>query len=438
MIRPFYPKKEARLPFFPFRSSVETAFRRRLKRFDALGLTDGTVFFPADDALRELVATASPVEKAALFFFALYPDLTDGKHAAAIARTIVSAQESAKQDNAFGLPELMRLYCAAAKKRPRLAAKTDEFENLLNEAGDCRLTGAILARIDDAFYADGFVKAVLPDWTRTTKDTLALLPVSGLSSIAASPVPETTAKALVRSVVLMILRDGFAAVPTIEVCRADENGTLWFSAPPFCAVLNHDERRFAAAVAVGALERDDRKIVSAILTSGFAPPLFPAREISNMLDECADFPPADRLIFMTEKLIERGFDVPLSLRVAVFALTAANSLCPREHRPTAWQSAVEDLADFADKGAFPSESDDAERFKQAFGLNEAQAERLEIGNKKAAAFQNDFAAIEPLLKSRTFAARLTTKRGALKKIVPFALIVAAALAARFWIIAGSN
>ena len=109
-----------------------------------------------------------------------------------------------------------------------------------------------------------------------------------------------------------------------------------------------------------------------------------------------------------------------------------------EHRPTAWQSAVEDLADFADKGAFPSESDDAERFKRAFGLNEAQAERLEIGNKKAAAFQNDFAALEPLLKSRTFAARLTTKRGALKKIVSFALIVAAALAARFWIIAGSN
>lgn len=419
-------EKETLLPFFQIKPSAATALFRRLKRSGTTGLTDG-------DA-RNQVAAASPVERAALFFFALHPELTDESGAEAIARAIIAAKSPKNAGDADEPLRLMRLYCAAAKKNPAFAAKTDEFENLLNDASDCRLGGAVLSEIDDAFYADGFVKAVSPDWSRTTRDALVLPPVSGLRDAAERPFSETTAKALIRAVVLMILRDGFAAVPTAAVCRADENGTLWFAAPPFHAVLNGAERRFAAAIAVAVLKKDDRKIASALLASGFAPPLFPARDLSDLLNESADFAPADRLAFIMKKLTGNGFDPPFSLRCAVFALIAANDLCPPEHRRAAWRSAATDLADFADKGLELPESDDAERFRLAFGLADGQAERLELRGRKAAAFQNDFAALKPLLKSNTIAARLTAKSGAFKKIAPFALIVGTALIARFWII----
>lgn len=421
------------MPFFQIKPSGATALFSRLKKSGATGLLDAGVPL-SDDAARDLVAAASPAERAALFFFALHPELTDENRAGTIARAIVAAKDRKTADGAFDAFRLMRLYCAAAEKNPAFAAKADEFENLLNDATDCRLAGAALSGIDDAFYADGFVKAVPPDWSRTTRDALVLSPVSGVPDDDVRPFSETTAKALIRAVVLMILRDGFAAVPTAAVCRADENGTLWFAAPPFRAVLNNAERRFVSAVAVAVLKKDDRKIVSALLASGFAPPLFSARDLSDLLNESAGFSPADRLSFIMKKLTGNGFDPPFSLRCAVFALIAANDLCPPEHRRAAWRSAAEDLADFADKGLDLPESDDAERFKQAFGLGDGQAERLELRGKKAAAFQNDFAALKPLLKSNTIAARLTAKSGAFKKIAPFALIVGTALIARFWII----
>lgn len=183
-------------------------------------------------------------------FFALYPDIAGRGRADLLARaadTTTDFADTADQDEQKRFVSILKVFYMLAGRDPFFKQLAETFEHILGEEVDFRFEAAALERLNDHFYEDDCLKTLLPDWPRTGKDRLALLPGPALRPLQATPDRKKTVSCLIKSVILMILRDGFVVTPSLTACRADDTGLLYVTRARLPVLLSPQERLFVSS-----------------------------------------------------------------------------------------------------------------------------------------------------------------------------------------------
>lgn len=408
-------------------------YGRDLARFDAQGvLAPLPARFltqrPSKNKAADLPET--PAERLSLYlrnagvaaqtaaaFFALYPDIAGRAASDQAARSsgITVPADTLEKD---GSESLLRLFYALAKGDAAATALAQEFESVLDAESDFRLEAAALERLNDSFCDDGCLSAALPDWAQTRKERLVLQPLPDLRPLSASPDKAKTAATLVRTVVLMILRDGFVVAPSTAVCRANDTGTLFMTRARLPAALSAKERETLSLFLAALNGGDCKAAAKALLTSGLLPPLFSAPRLIRLIEETdrhtAPLLTGQKADCFLHHFAQNGIFFSRAVRTCVFAMKRAEDLCHTEIgvNDDIWQAAAADYAAFRDKGLNIDAAPllDAEELKRTFGVAPHHAERLRVQGKKTPEFQQDFKKIPEMLNRRTFAGRAKADR----------------------------
>lgn len=374
------------------------------------------------DRLSLYLQNAGVAEQTAAAFFALYPDIA-GRAASGLAARSSGATVPADTLEK-GRPEsVLHLFFALAKGNAAAATLAHDFEAVLDAESDFRLEAAALERLNDSFCDDDCLSTALPDWAHTRKERLVLHPLPDLPPLSAAPDKAKTAAALIRTVVLMILRDGFVVAPSAAVCRADDAGTIFMTRARLPVILSAKERETLSLFLAALNAKDYKAAAKALLTSELLPPLFPALRLIRLIEE------ADRhaaLLLSGQKadcflhhFAQAGIFFSRAVRTCIFAMKRAEDLCRTEIGVNGdiWQTAAADYAAFRDRGLNINTAPllDAEDLKLAFGIAPHHAERLRVQGKKAPEFQQDFKKIPEMLNRRTFAGRNNTARPPFRK-----------------------
>lgn len=360
---------------------------------------------------------AGVAEQTAAAFFALYPDIAGRAASDLAARSsgLTVPADTLEKDKS---ESLLRLFFALAKGDAAAMVLARDFESVLDEESDFRLEAAALERLNDSFCDDGCLSTALPDWAQTRKERLVLQPLPDLRPLSAAPDKAKAAAALVRTVVLMILRDGFVVAPSAAACRADAAGTLFMTRARLPAALSVKERETLSLFLTALNAKDYKAAAKALLTSGLLPPLFSAPRLIRLIEE------ADRhaaLLLAGQKadcflrhFAQDGIFFSRAVRACVFAMKRVEDLCRAEIGVNGdiWQAAAADYAAFRDKGLNIDTAPllDADSLKRMFGVAPHHAERLRIQDKKTPEFQQDFKKIPEMLNRRTFAGHNNTAR----------------------------
>lgn len=370
-------------------------------------------------------------------FFALYPDIAGRGRADLLARateTTTDFADTADQDEQKRFVSILKVFYTLAGRDPFFKQLAETFEHILGEEADFRFEAAALERLNDHFYEDDCLKTLLPDWPRTGKDRLALLPGPTLRPLQATSDRKKTVSCLIKSVILMILRDGFVVTPSLTACRADDTGLLYFTRARLPVLLSPQERLFISSFLEALCVKNYPQAAKALMTSGFLPPLFPVPRLIRLIEE------TDRhatLLLNGQKadcflkhFADNGIFFPYSIRRCVFALKKTEELCRTTLKTDGdiWQNGKTEFLDFLVKGktaTFKQESNTAD-IQTAFGPSPHHVERLAIQNKRMPSFQENPEKISELLYRHTLAARFRPAGRRGKLIV---LLIAACLLA---------
>lgn len=404
-------------------------YGRDLARFDAQDVLDALparflTRFPSKNKMSGLPETtaarlslylngAGVAEQTAAAFFALYPDVA-GRVKSDLAARSSGATVPADTLERNGAELLLRLFYALAKGDAAAMALARDFESVLDAESDFRLEAAALERLNDAFCDDDCLSAALPDWTQTRKERLVLRPLPDLRPLSATPDKAKTAADLVRTTVLMILRDGFVVAPSAAVCRTDDMGRLYLTRARMPAVLSAKERETISLFSAALNRGDYNAAAKALLTSGLLPPLFSAPRLIRLIKEtdrhAALLPTGRKADCFLHGFAQAGVFFSRAVRTCVFAMKRVEDLCRVEIGVNGdiWQAAAADYAAFRDKGLNIDTVPllDADGLKRAFGVAPHHAERLRVQGKKAPAFQQDLKKIPEILNRHTFSGRI--------------------------------
>ena len=317
-------------------------------------------------------------------FFALYPDIAGRYRSDLLAKaadTMTEFADTADQKEQKQFVCLLKIFYTLAGRNPVYKQLAEKFEHLGGTELDFRFEAAALERLHDHFYEDDCLTTLLPDWPRTTKEHLTLIPYDGLRALSDSSDKEKTVRCLIKAVVLMILRDGFVVMPSAAGCRCDNTGTPYFIRSRLPVELSAQERLFLSSFLEALCAKDYRQAAKALLTSGFMPAFFPAPRLIRLIED------ADR-------------------RSAL--LTAGQKAdCFLKAQGDIWLHGKTEFFDFLDRGkALPlNTQNNAADIRTAFGLAPHHAERLAIQNKKIPSFQEDPEKIPDILYRHTWGSR---------------------------------
>lgn len=418
-------------------------FSRDLARFKSQAALSG---LPADFLLLRASKTpfkdlpSSPEERLGRFleqagaglqtlsaFFALYPDIAGRGRADLLARaaeTMTRFADTAGQDEQKRDVGILKVFYTLAGRDPFFRQPAETFEHLLGGEVDFRFEAAALERLNDYFYEDDCLKTLLPDWPHTGKDRLALLPGPALRPLQATPDRKKTVSCLIKSVILMILRDGFVVMPSLPACRTDDTGLLYFTRARLPVLLSLQERLFISSFLEALCAKDYPRAAKVLLTSGFLPPLFPAPRLIRLIEEtdrhAALLLTGQKADCFLKHFADNGIFFPFSIRYCVFALKKAEELCRVTLKTDGdvWQNGKTEFSDFLAKGktAALKQDSNAADIQTAFGPSPHHVEQLAIQNKKMPFFQENPEKIPELLYRHTLAARFRPS-GRRKKLI---------------------
>lgn len=407
-------------------------FSRDLARFESQTILSG---FPADFLLKQASKTSfkdlpqTPEERLGLFlkqagpslqtlaaFFSLYPEVAGTDRSSLLSDAIDRMPEftdKASSDEQKRFERILKIFYTLTNKDPCLKHLAEKFENLLNEDVDFRFKAAALERLNDNFYEDDCLKTLIPDWLKTDKNKLSLISNPDLRFLQASANKEKTASCLIKSVILMILRDGFVIAPTSAVCRTDASGTLYFINACLPVLLSDRERIFISSFLKSLCAKDYQQAAKTLLTSGFSPAYFPPPRLIRLIEETDRqtdlLPPGRKADYFLKSFADNGIFFPFAVRYCVFAIKNAEKLCRTELNAenSIWQNGKTEFSDFLTKGKEISSfaQRNTEDILSAFSLEPHHAERLALQHKKAPSFQENPKKIADLLYNHTMAAR---------------------------------
>lgn len=361
------------------------------------------------------------------FFFALYPDIAGRGRADLLARaaeTMTRFADTADQNEQKQFIRILKVFYTLAGQDSFFKQLAEDFEHILDEEIDFRFEAAALERLNDHFYEDDCLKTLLPDWPHTGKDRLALLPEPDLRPLQESPDRKKTVSCLIKSVILMILRDGFVVMPSLPACRTDDTGLLYFTRARLPILLSRQERLFISSFLEALCAKDYPQAAKALLASGFLPPFFSAPRLIRLIEEtdkhAALLLTGQKADCFLKHFADNGIFFPFSIRYCVFALKKTEELCRITLKTDGdiWQNGKTEFSDFLTKGktaAVKQENNTAD-IQTAFGLTPHHAERLAIQNKKTPFFQKNPEKIPELLYRHTLASRFRPS-GRRKKLI---------------------
>lgn len=370
-------------------------------------------------------------------FFALYPDIAGRGRADLLARaaeTMTGFADTADQNEQKRFVRILKVFYTLAGRDPFFKQLAETFEHILGEEVDFRFEAAALERLNDHFYEDDCLKTLLPDWPRTGKDRLALLPGPALRPLQETPDRKKTVSCLIKSVILMILRDGFVVAPSLTACRADDTGLLYFTRARPPVLLSLQERLFISLFLEALCAKNYPQAAKALITSGFLPPLFPVPRLIRLIEEtdrhAALLLNGQKADCFLKHFADNGIFFPFSVRYCVFALKKAEELCRTTLKTDGdvWQNGKAEFSDFLTKGkkALLKQESNTADIQTAFGPSPHHVERLAIQNKRMPSFQENPEKISELLYRHTLAARFRPAGRRGKLIV---LLIAACLLA---------
>ncbi len=349
-------------------------------------------------------------------FFALYPDIAGRCRSDLLAKaadTMTEFADTADQKEQKQFVCLLKIFYTLAGRNPVYKQLAEKFEHLGGTELDFRFEAAALERLHDHFYEDDCLTTLLPDWPRTTKEHLTLIPYDGLRALSDSSDKEKTVRCLIKAVVLMILRDGFVVMPSAAGCRCDNTGTPYFIRSRLPVELSAQERLFLSSFLEALCAKDYRQAAKALLTSGFMPAFFPAPRLIRLIEDAdrrsALLTAGQKADCFLKYFADNGIFLPFSLRYCVFSLKKTEHLCRTflKAQGDIWLHGKTEFFDFLDKGkALPlNTQNNAADIRTAFGLAPHHAERLAIQNKKIPSFQEDPEKIPDILYRHTWGSR---------------------------------
>ncbi len=359
------------------------------------------------------------------FFLSFYPDIvgTEKSHLLANASHKLQNTSTALSPKANEQrKKILHFLYTLTYDTPRLKAWTENFENLLNFELDMRLHAAALERLHDNFLQDDCLNVLLPDWILTTKENLAFERQFKLHRLPDSQDKEKTAFCLVKSVVLMILRNGFIVMPSQSICRVDEKARICFINSRFPVLLKPNERLFISSFLESLILKDYTSAAKALFVSGYLPDTLSISKTTDIIKTADGCSPSfsKKISSFLNLFIENGISLPFSLRYCALTVTATENICHTflNARQDVWASAAKDFSDFLRKGkeiqhSFPPCQEQFNEFKNVFSIMPDQKERLIFQNKKLPRFQEDFSIIKEILYKQTVGAKFQS--GALRK-----------------------
>ncbi len=369
-----------------------------------------------EERLGRFLEQSGPGIQTLAAFFALYPDAAGRGRADLLARaadTMTVFANAADQNEQKQFVRILKIFYTLAGRDPFFKQLAENFEHILGAEVDFRFEAAALERLNDHFYEDDCLKTLLPDWPRTSKDRLVLLSSPDLLPLPDTPDRKKTVSCLIKSAVLMILRDGFVVTPSPTACRVDETGLLYFTRTRLPVLLSAQERQFLSSFLAALRVKDYPRAAKALLTSGFPPAFFPAPRLIRLIEEtdrhAALLLTGQKADCFLKHFADNGIFFPFSIRYCVFALKKTEELCRTTLKTDGdiWQNGKTEFSDFLDTGkkaALKAENNAAD-IRLAFGLAPHHAERLAIQNKKTPFFQENPEKIPDLLYRHTLAAR---------------------------------
>ena len=374
-----------------------------------------------EEKLSFFLNSAGVCEQTAASFFALYPDIS-GKHKANLLEKASNLTEhlakSTDLNDQKQFLRMLKVFYTFAGKNPDLKQTAELFEQILDRETDFRFEAAALERLHDHFYEDDCFNVALPDWSNTHKHILTLNNNDALKNLAESDDKKKTAVSLAKTVVLMILRDGFVVLPAQSVCKVDKNANIFLTRARMPLSLSDQERLFISSFLISLTRKDYTQAAKTLLTSGFLPPFFPPARLIKLIEQtdrhASLLLAGQKADCLLKSLSDNGVRLPFSLRYCVMTLKRTEKLCQNvlNIQENIWEYTSREFADFLEKGtnSFSCVKTNPADIQKAFGLDPHHAERLSFQNKKIPYFQEDLKRIPEMLYNHTLAARFQKKR----------------------------
>lgn len=374
-----------------------------------------------EERLSVFLNNAGICEQTAASFFALFPDIVGRYGADLLARATNSLENHAKSTDLKDQKRflnILKVFYTFAGRNPDLKSTAEQFEQILGYNFDFRFEAAALERLHDHFYEDDFCRVALPDWKNTHKHILTLSDEPSCKELSASSDKKKTAVNLAKTVVLMILRDGFVVMPSKGVCKVDENANLFLTRARTPVAFSDQERVFISSFLHALTRKDYPQAAKALLTSGQIPSFFSPARLINLIEQtdrhASLLLPGQKADCFLKSFADNGIRLPFSVRYCVMALKRTEELCQNvlNVHGNIWEETVCEFSDFLEKGKnSPSGAKaDPTDIQTAFGLDPHHAERLAFQNKKLPSFQEDLQKIPEILHRHTIAARFQNKR----------------------------
>ena len=367
-------------------------------------------------------------------FLALYPDLIGRNKADLLTRScniITDPAYTIDQNEQKLFVRIFKIFYTLSKgKNSFCLSVAQECEHILSNETDFRFEAADMERLNDLFYEDTCLKTLLPDWFKTHKNQLVLMPFKNLKPLCDSTNKEKTASCLIKAVTLMILRDGFIVMPSPSVCRVDESGQLYFTRARLSVALTDQERFFISSFVEALRLKNYAQAAKVLLMSGYLPSLFSAPRLIRLIED-ADYhasflPIGQKADCFLKAFADNHIFFPFTLRYCVFVLKQTELLCGTYLKINGdiWLKAQQEFSDFLTKGKnitlkSPSLSSD---IQTAFGLSAHHAEQLALQNKKIPSFQESPKKICDILYRHTLAARFQSTKKQHRLILTFLIL----------------
>lgn len=351
-------------------------------------------------------------EQTLAFYLSLHPDVTGEELSCLLdkaVRGLLTLPESFERTDQKRAEQILELFYALCLEKKKSKESAELFERLLNSELDFRLEAAALERLNDSFYEQENICAITPDWPATTKERLVLTNGSEWRPLSETPDKLKTATALIRSVVLMLLRDGMAIIPSPAACRSDDRGNLCFIRARIPLFLSEKELLCLRSLTEAVIDQNYPAAAKTLSFFGY-----------NMADTVAllkkneEETNGQTLATKARLLVKRLSDAPYFLRYGAAVLKATEDLCREEFGLTddLWRTAAEEFAQIraSEKTFRPTTENSAAQFRQVFCFAPHQQEQLTVQSKKLPSFQKDSNKISEILFKQTVSARFLPKR----------------------------
>lgn len=399
-------KISRRLAAFGAQDVLKSLPLRFLTRRKARGIAPDLSEAP-ERRLCSFLEHSKTAERALAFYLSLYPDVT-GKELSDITGesirltlSVPNGETPESRKEAFCLLKLFYALCLDAKTA---VPSSEHFEKWLGELSDFRLEAAALERLNDAFYEDDFVSFARPDWSKTSKDELVAETKQSLVSVKETPDHKKTAEKLVKTVTAMLLRDGFAIVPSSASCLCDKAGDLFFIRADRFSSFGMKEHQIIRSTAGALLSGSPASALKALNTAGYLP-ISDTNALSGSFNEGMSAEAiAGSIDRFFDILTADGSTVPFFLRYAISVLKETGLLCASVlQTPPPWNTVQDDVASFLSvrkrNHAEPTET--AKDFKKVFSFERHQVELSELRGKKLPVFLEDTQKIPEILSRQT-------------------------------------